>query len=58
MFQNTQFEKGKLHLRFIALHTRVDVVGKAMYVKSDGDDYLVGVQSTNKKVDIAQQLLG
>ena len=38
--------------------TLIDVVGKTIYIKQDGDDYLVGIQSTGKKVDIAQQLLG
>ena len=57
--KSKKFTKGtKLHLQFIAGHNRVDVVGKAMYIKQDGDDYLVGIQSTSKKVDIAQQLLG
>jgi len=57
--KNNKFTKGtKLHLQFIAGYNRVDVVGKAIYIKPDGDDYLVGIQSTGKKVDIAQQLLG
>ena len=57
--KNNQFIKGtKLHLQFVAGHNRVDVVGKVMHIKSDGDDFLVGIQSTSKKVDIAQQLLG
>ena len=57
--KNNKFTKGsKLHLQFVAGYNRVDVVGKAVYIKPDGDDYLVGVQSTGKKVNIAQQLLG
>ena len=57
--QNSQFAKGaKLHLQFFAGHSRVDVIGKAVHIKSDGDDYLVGIESISKKVDIAQQLLG
>jgi hypothetical protein len=57
--KSKQFTKGtKLHLQFVAGHNRIDVVGKAMYINPDGDDYLVGIQSTSKKVDITQQLLG
>jgi len=57
--KDNKFTKGtKLHLQFVAGYNRVDVVGKAVYIKPDGDDYLVGIQSTSKKVDIAQQLLG
>ena len=53
------FSKGtKLHLQFVAGHNRVDVVGKVVHIKQDGDNYLVGIHSTSKKVDIAQQLLG
>lgn len=57
--KNNKFTKGtKLHLQFVAGYNRVDVVGNAVYIKPDGDDYLVGIQSTGKKVDIAQQFLG
>jgi hypothetical protein len=57
--QNNQFNRRvKLHLQFFAGHNRVDVIGKAVHIKADGDDYLVGIESINKKVDIAQQLLG
>ncbi len=57
--KNNQFIKGtKLHLQFVAGYNRVDVVGKVMHIKSDGDDFLVGIQSTSRKLDIAQQLLG
>jgi hypothetical protein len=57
--RDNQFKKGtKLHLQFYAGQGRLDVVGKVVHIKPDGEDYLVGIQSTTRKVDIAQQLLG
>ena len=57
--QNNQFAKGtKLHLQFFAGHNRIDVIGKVVHIKADGDNYLVGIQSMNRKANIAQQLLG
>ena len=56
---NNQFPKGtKLHLQFFAGQNRIDVIGKVVHIKEDGDDYLVGIQSMNRKINIAQQLLG
>ena len=57
--QEIRFAKGsKLHLQFFAGHNRIDVIGRAVHIKTDGDGYLVGIESISKKVDISQQLLG
>ena len=54
------FTRGtRLLLQFFAGHNTVDVVGKAVRIKKEeAGGYLVGIQSINKQLDIAKQLLG
>jgi hypothetical protein len=45
-----------LRLQFSRDLNAVEVLGKAVHISKEGDEYLIGVESLNKQIDIVNQL--
>lgn len=55
--KNIKFHEGTiLHLQFSKGLNPTDVAGKVVHIDRKGDEYLVGVHSLSKNIDIINQL--